>query len=74
VSSRPAPCHCGGTAELRYCPANKGVAWQCTYCGKPLSPWIPHTRLPGIDLQRLPIWRTERVYIPTFQRLLFTST
>jgi hypothetical protein len=67
-------CRCGGAPELRHCAANHGVAWQCTRCGRPRSAWIPHSRLAGIDLQQLPRWSTDRVYMPDQQSQLPITT
>ena len=42
--------------ELRYNPANNGVAWKCAACGNVLSSWIAHDQLPEVNLAALPKW------------------
>jgi hypothetical protein len=52
---KPSSCSCGASnPELRYNPANKGVAWKCSACGSPLSQWISHADVP--NPLTLPMW------------------
>jgi hypothetical protein len=63
-------CTCGSDKpELRYCKANNAAGWQCAECNSVLSHWIPHERLPGINVLSLPKWQYDRK-IPGQQPLL----
>jgi len=57
-STQPPPSciRCGEPAELRFCAANRGVAFQCTSCCSQVGKWIPHRELIDIDLNKLPRW------------------
>lgn len=53
---RPVCRHCGSDTELRFCRANRGVAWACRGCDRIAGNWVPHSALQGIDLTALPAW------------------
>jgi len=56
----PQHCKCGGAPELRRCPQNNSIAWQCRVCDRPLSGWVPHLQLPAIQVGTLPRYVTAR--------------
>jgi hypothetical protein len=48
--------YCGGEGELRFCAANRGVAYQCITCAHIVGNWISHPELGDIQPEALPRW------------------
>jgi hypothetical protein len=60
-SEEPPPSckRCGGLAEMRFCPSNRGVSFQCTDCLQQVGHWIRHAELSDIDFDKLPRWEAR---------------